>query len=89
MPKVRCPFEDCQYETGDTEAILVAALLKTHAMIHSGGKSTSRATKIQRPTIAAAGSTEDWAYFKLRWSDYKDATNITGRELIIQLLELL
>ena len=87
MPKVRCPFEDCQYETEDTETILVAALLNTHAMIHSGGKSTSRAIKIQRPTIATAGSTEDWAYFKLRWSDYKDATNITGRELIIQLLE--
>ena len=87
MPKVKCPFEGCQYETEAAEAILVAALLNIHAMTHAGGKFTSRATQIQRPTITTAGSTEDWAYFKLRWSNYKDATNITVRELIIQLLE--
>ena len=89
MPKVKCPVTGCTYATDDVEAVLAAALINAHAMTHAGQtrSAASKASKVQRPTIAMAGTTEDWAYFELRWQDYKEATEITGRELVIQLLE--
>ena len=83
----------CAYQTDDVDAILAAALLNTHAMSHAvtatavTARSASRASKVQRPIVAMAGTTEDWEYFQLRWQDYKEATEITGSELIIQLLK--
>ena len=40
--------------------------------------------KVKRPSITSAGTTEDWQYFKSRWSDYVKATKL---DKIIQLLE--
>jgi hypothetical protein len=34
--------------------------------------------KVRRPTIAAAGTSEDWAYILKWWTDYKNATKVTG-----------
>ena len=34
-----------------------------------------------------SGTGEDWNYFIARWSEYKDATGIKDRELVLQLLE--
>ena len=48
---------------------------------------TARTERVRRPTISMGGSTEYWSYFQVRWGDYKEATGITGRDLIIQLLE--
>ena len=46
---------------------------------------STKTEKVRRPTISMGGSTEYWSYFLIRWSDYKEATGIRGRELIIQL----
>ena len=37
--------------------------------------------------MSAAGTSETWAYFLQRWSDYKQATRLTGTDTIYQLLE--
>ncbi len=37
--------------------------------------------------MTSAGTTEDWVYFKSRWSDYVRATRLTGQDKVIQLLE--
>lgn len=50
-------------------------------------KTAARVEKVRRPTVTAAGSSEDWAYFLTRWQDYVEATKIEGKDLIIQLLE--
>ena len=42
---------------------------------------------MKRPCLSSAGTTEDWQYFKSRWSDYVKATKIDGTDKIIQLLE--
>lgn len=34
-----------------------------------------------------SGTCEEWAYFLLRWSDYKAATHLAGPDVIYQLLE--
>ena len=37
--------------------------------------------------MSSAGSSEDWAYFESRWADYVDATKLTGKDKVVQLLE--
>ncbi|KAK3704765.1 hypothetical protein QZH41_000934 [Actinostola sp. cb2023] len=94
MPKYQCPFPDCTYETEDVADSLAAVLIS----VHSSGTHTANATstsgngaakieRVRRPTISTAGSSEDWSYFHTRWQDYIDATKITGKEKVVQLLE--
>ena len=90
MPAVRCPIEGCEYETPNVEAVIAAALITTHATSHQAPNEparTARAEKVKRPSISSAGTTEDWQYFKSRWSDYVRATRLEGTDRIIQLLE--
>ena len=97
MPRYRCPYPECTYETDDAEDQLAATLLSIHsAGAHNhtqanGGSTTQAATakveKVRRPTVSAAGSSEEWSYFETRWQDYVEATKITGKDMVIQLLE--
>ena len=32
--------------------------------------SNTKLEKVRRPTVSAAGSSEDWSYFLTRWDDY-------------------
>ena len=34
MPQVKCPIPGCDYETPDLDAVIVAALITTHATTH-------------------------------------------------------
>ena len=95
--KHKCPFPKRTYETDEVEDALAAVLL----LVHSSGTHTASGhaaaapgvtpnTKLEEvlsPTISAAGSSEDWSYFLTRWGDYVAATNVTGNDKVIQLLE--
>ena len=95
MPAVSCPYPNCEYVTDDLDATIVAALINAHSLAHAQhtngqnqtAKVTVKAEKVRRPTISVGGSSEDWAYFINRWTDYVIATGITGRDCTIQLLE--
>ena len=95
MPKYRCPFPECSYDTDDVEDALAAVLLSVHSKgVHtstenSGTQHTiaAKIEKVRRPTISAAGTSEDWTYFQTRWKEYVDATKISGKDKVIQLLE--
>ena len=90
MPVVQCPVEGCEYETPDVEPVIAAALITTHATSHRtpcGSTHTARVEKVKTPNVSSAGTTEDWQYFKSRWSDYVKATRLEGTDRIIQLLE--
>lgn len=90
MPAIDCPIDGCTYVTPDVEAIIAAALLTTHATIHNKRTTDAVAAKVEkvkRPEISSAGSSEDWSYFTSRWQDYVEATKVTGKDLVIQLLE--
>ena len=43
--------------------------------------------KVKRPTINSSGTSEEWAYFNTRWKEYVEATGVTGKTRVIQLLE--
>ena len=99
---VPCPFPGCVFITPAGSDELVTQLLKIHfAGAHTPEPSSSSAAdanaassasiariqKVSRPTVSLAGTSEEWSYFLTRWGDYKDATRVTGKEKIIQLLE--
>ncbi len=84
MPAIRCPIEDCEYQTPDVESVVAAALITAHAISH---QASAHVEKVKRPTISSAGTTQDWQYFKSRWNDYVRATRLRGADKVIQLLE--
>jgi hypothetical protein len=91
MPEHHCPYPNCGFKTKDISDELAAVMLKIHADgMHTANQQKPTKTKVEsvrRPIIASGGTSEEWSYFLTRWSDYKTATNISGTEQIIQLLE--
>ena len=87
MTVVSCPL--CDYETEDVSDTIAAVLLSTHAISHQPGATASSATveRVKRPVISSAGISEDWNYFFSKWNDYVEATNVTGKDEVLQLLE--
>eukprot|EP00794_Sanderia_malayensis_P002520 gene2520-2913_t len=70
MPKHRCPFPACAYETTDVTDELAAVLLTVHSKrLHwtlpaqAIQNSAARVEKVRRPTITSAGTSEEWSYF--------------------------
>ena len=48
---------------------------------------TAKVEKVNRPVLVTESTSEDWNYFLTRWADYEEATGMTGKALILQLLE--
>lgn len=64
MPKIKCPITECEYETADLDAAIVASLLTVHSNVHSSNNVPAAKTeKDKRPSISAAGSSDEWSYF--------------------------
>ena len=90
MPQFDCPIPDCQFKTQDLEAAQAIIFLQIHATVHQTAAPQSQAPapeKIRRPTISASGTSEEWLYFKNRWTEYKLATKLKDRDIVFQLLE--
>ena len=87
MPAVECPIPGCGYVTAELDAAIVVELLKAHTTTHTTIQPAAKVEKVKRPTIAAAGTSEEWNYFQVRWNDYVTATKITGKDKVVQLLE--
>ena len=51
MPAISCPIPDCGYSTDNVEAIVAAAQLNIHALIHRQDGSGSGSTKQKPPNI--------------------------------------
>ena len=96
MPALKCQFTGCEYLTEEVTEPTALALLTIHSgSVHQSTPSTGaqqsgstvRVEQVKRPTIRSGGSSEDWTYFKTRWSEYTVATKVSGQDRIIQLLE--
>ena len=93
MPALPCPHApECDYKT-DPQATISEAitLLEMHERAkHKPTESHAnhvKADKVKRPVVTSGGTNEDWGYFLTRWSEYTTATNIPGRDKVLQLLE--
>lgn len=88
MPKIKCPIPDCECKTADLDEAIVSILLTIHSTVHSSNNVPAAKTeKVKRPSISAAGSSEECSYYISRWSEYISATEITGRDKVVQLFE--
>ena len=96
MSSIPCPAPGCTTTwptTTPTEVLLRLIDLHgrtAHPAEHAPTPAlgAAKAEKVKRPTISAAGTSEEWAYFLQRWSDdYKAATRLTGSDIVYQLLE--
>ena len=73
MPKYQCPFPECTYETEDVKDEVAAVLLSVHstgthaASPTSAAPAAAKVEKIRRPTVSAAGSSEELSNFLTRW----------------------
>ena len=87
MTVVSCPL--CDYETDYVSDTIAVVLLSTHAISHQPGATapSAKVERVKRPVISSAGTSEDWNYFLSRWSDYVEATKVTGKDEVLQLLE--
>ena len=95
MATIKCPAPDCNMEwPADTPTDVLTRLLDIHSTTaHAAPRpapaqaTAAKAEKVRRPVISAAGTSETWAYFLQRWTDYKQATRLTGPDVVYQLLE--
>ena len=96
MTDIRCPAPGCEVTWPSTTAPeVLLKLLDIHertthpapAPITAPTATGVKAEKVKRPVISASGTTEEWTYFTQRWSEYKQATRLTGQDIIFQLLE--
>ena len=94
MPKHRCPYPECEYETEDVKDELVAVLLTVHSngthvqtTSQPATQATAKVQKVRQPTILSAGSSKKWSYFLTRWKEYAEETKLKGKDMVIQLLE--
>ncbi|GFO05272.1 RNA helicase [Plakobranchus ocellatus] len=54
----------------------------TTAFITTGVKA-----EVKRQVVSPSRTSEEWTYFVQRWSEYKQATRRTGKDIIFQFLE--
>lgn len=96
MANIPCPAPDCDttWPANTPEAVLTRLIdLHSRTAHHvnapppAAAAANARPEKVRRPAISAAGTSEEWAYFEQRWSDYKNATRLTGNDVVFQLLE--
>ena len=88
MPEVPCPIPGCEYKTLDVDATVVVELIKAHIAIHlTVAAAVAKVDRVHRPTVTAAGTTEDRAYFQSRWNYYVATTKLEGPDKVIQLIE--
>ena len=85
LPKHRCPYPECEYETEDVKDELADVLLTVHSngthvqtTSQPATQATAKVEKVRRPTISSAGSSQ---------KDYAEATKLKGKDMVIQLLE--
>ena len=56
MPSVNCPVPKCTYVTTDNDAVIVAALLTTHATLHkalAAAGASVKVNKVKRSSLPA------------------------------------
>ena len=91
MNDIRCPAPRCEAAWPSTTApeVLLKLLDIHERTAHPAPAPTTapmttgvQAEKVKRPVTYASGTSEEWTYFTKRWSEYKQATHLTGQDII-------
>ena len=76
-------FRQMDNHRADAHPIVAAATANPPATTPAA----PRPEKVQRPCFDVDQTTEKWQYLNTRWTNYKNATQLTGESVTIQLLE--
>ena len=89
MVVYECEFGgDCEWTLDTNNLETYATLYKIHvSAAHAQPRSSNKAEKAKRPELSSDVSDEDWSYFTSRWEHYKKAANVTGDDVVTQLME--
>ena len=93
MAPITCPVPECtQTFQEDLDPAVLLSLVDLHSRVaHAAAPQAPsprvKAETVKRPVICASGTEEEWQYFLQRWNIYKQATKLTGGDIIFQLLE--
>ena len=82
---MKCPLPGCSYSTGDQTEPVAIAYLNAHMYAHAPQPAQQQAVtsvnrggpKLDRPTIEAGVSLEEWTMFTRRWDIFKAGSQIT------------
>ncbi|MEC8567847.1 MAG: hypothetical protein VXY56_06100, partial [Pseudomonadota bacterium] len=89
MTSIKCPIPNCDFEIGEeTQDDCKGPMLQLHLVHHQNQLKAAQAVKpepISRPTLTSDISEEDWNFFLSQWQAYKNATMLSGPNLIFQL----
>ena len=95
--EIPCEFDQCKWKSVLCDPATAAKFLEAHIKAkHSvveqkpilpGAASKSRTERAKRPEIRSEETDEDWAYICKRWGQYKAQCELTGTEVVLQLLE--
>ena len=99
---MECPIEGCEYTTGPKSETVACCLLTAHMVSHQQPAPApapvpaavpaidpvrSSGPKLDRPSIRAGSSMEDWNLFKLKWVMYRNGSKLTGADVAYHLFQ--
>ena len=92
MAPIQCTAPECATTFDETlhPQVLLALINihdKTAHQLAAAAQTNPKPEKVKRPTIALAGTSEEFLYFKQRWNGYKNATKLQDADIVFQLLE--
>ena len=82
MPIIRCPYDNCQWQSDDLDGLFAAVLAQQLSMhdksAHSAPTYETKLHKlnIEPPKIGVGASPEEWDSFERQWSMFKTGTAI-------------
>ena len=93
MPGIKCTAPACEVtfdSTFPSEVLIRLIDIHTntaHPPLQVTTTEPTKAEKVKRAMVSAAGSSEEFTYFEQRWEDYKAACHLQGADIVFQLLE--
>ena len=89
MVVLRCPL--CEYVTDDVDVVGASTTLEVHSILHKQAPAApvvrSRVPRLDRPTLKANITCEEWNAFSRRWTTFRTGSDIGNEIASSQLLE--
>jgi hypothetical protein len=90
MVRLTCERAGCVYRTADKEGVTVQQainMMKLHTTQAHPATRGAKPEKVHQPMDTMEITMSDWLYFHQRWTGYKVACHLNGKDIQFQLME--
>ena len=89
MPAIPCPWDECDFETGDYGEAIAAEILKFHGYTHNKPNQSEKEIiiKVEKPIITLGCTAEKWTFFTSRWQNFKKINRLKEANHSAHLIE--